>query len=85
MRTYTRYLNNDKECRRYWFWKESGKLGHEDNASLWVRETCRDPGESQLPGRETTLTGVAVTNKNTVINLPVRFDSEELNITNGAP
>jgi hypothetical protein len=51
VRTYTRYLNNARECRRFWFWLD--EAGVAKNASqeavppqLMVRETCWFPGES---------------------------------------
>lgn len=37
VRTYTRYLNNDHECRQFVFWRAEQQL--------MVREECRDLGE----------------------------------------
>lgn len=50
VRTYTRYLNNKTECKRFVFWKEtaSSELSVPRKASgdqLFVRETCWDAGE----------------------------------------
>lgn len=48
VRTYTRYLNNSTECRRFMFWRnmgaEEGLLTDGIPGRLWVREYCSDPG-----------------------------------------
>lgn len=65
VRTYTRYLNNAKECRRFWFWRDgtSARKNKEDSTSgdLFVRETCFD-GDTPHP--------------NFIINIPVRYDDD---------
>jgi hypothetical protein len=38
VRTYTRYLNNKNECRRFQFWREAPRP-NESQGKLWVRET----------------------------------------------
>jgi hypothetical protein len=47
--TYTRYLNNDKECRTFVFWRngaESTSSSQDDSGGqLFVKETCRDGGK----------------------------------------
>ncbi|KAF2714764.1 hypothetical protein K504DRAFT_469175 [Pleomassaria siparia CBS 279.74] len=50
VRTYTRFLNNETECRSFKFWRRllsgEGTSPHTDhpNGQLWVRETCASPG-----------------------------------------
>jgi hypothetical protein len=41
-RTYTRYLNNNRECKGFSFWRDRENV----QEPLMVRETCWDPGES---------------------------------------
>ena len=53
VRTYTRYLNNSMECRRFLFWRqdvreESATLHNDDRGPLFVRETCWDPSECTI-------------------------------------
>lgn len=48
VRTYTRYLNNDRECLKFLFWRERPKA-NEAAGQLWVRETCWNPGKSPQP------------------------------------
>ncbi|KAH3944781.1 hypothetical protein HBI56_150320 [Parastagonospora nodorum] len=64
VRTYTRYLNNPIECRRFLFWKDRMRLDGQNvqdgvHGQLMVRETCWNP---RIP------------TQNTVINVPVRFE-----------
>jgi hypothetical protein len=51
VRTYTRYLNNERECRRFLFWRDgAGKANDTLRGNmlgqLMAKETCWDPGES---------------------------------------
>jgi hypothetical protein len=51
VRTYTRYLNNENECRRFLFWKDRTRsegidLPNDVYGRLMVRETGWDPGKS---------------------------------------
>ena len=47
--TYTRYLNNEKECRSFTFYRgvarDSSPLQHDLGGQLFVKEICRDRGE----------------------------------------
>ncbi|PVI06347.1 hypothetical protein DM02DRAFT_15322 [Periconia macrospinosa] len=69
VRTYTRYLNNDSECRRFTFWR---KVAVEDKIDpqartrglLYAREECQNGELFRKAG--TACTG-------SVINLPVHF------------
>lgn len=50
VRTYTRYLNNKWECRRFLFWKDGARLDdsnmpHNADGRLMVRETGWDPSK----------------------------------------
>lgn len=52
VRTYTRYLNNKIECKRFLFWRDASTSMTENLAGqeqlegqLCVRETCWDPGK----------------------------------------
>jgi len=50
VRTYTRYLNNNSECRRFIFWRKDTKGEARDSmedrrGQLMVKEMCCDPGE----------------------------------------
>lgn len=45
VRTYTRYLNNSKECHRFLFWREASELASSDTGQLWVWEACSDNGD----------------------------------------
>jgi hypothetical protein len=50
VRTYTRYLNNEWQCRRFMFWKDTagfdvGILQDNVDGRLMVRETGWDPGK----------------------------------------
>jgi hypothetical protein len=50
VRTYTRYLNNNTECRRFMFWRKYAKdrgrsVMGDGNGQLMVREMSCDPGE----------------------------------------
>jgi hypothetical protein len=50
VRTYTRYLNNKFQCRRFLFWRDTtarveGPREENLEGRLYVRETCWDPGE----------------------------------------
>ncbi|EUC42470.1 hypothetical protein COCMIDRAFT_28905 [Bipolaris oryzae ATCC 44560] len=42
VRTYTRHLNNSKECQRFLFWREASGLAGSDAGQLWVWEACVD-------------------------------------------
>jgi hypothetical protein len=44
VRTYTRYLNNQHECRRFLFWRDTPS-SNRSQGKLWVRETGWDPGK----------------------------------------
>jgi hypothetical protein len=57
VRTYTRYLNNPLECRRFLFWKDdairSGQTMQDDGQrQLMVRETCWNPSKSSCQMKE---------------------------------
>lgn len=43
VRTYTRYLNNDKECKEFKFGRN--RVDGNQDGQLWVQETCWNPGE----------------------------------------
>jgi len=60
--TFTRYLNNTKECQQYHFWKDSVKTNGNGNGNgqLWVRETAIDEN-----------------NQASIINLPVRPELDD--------
>jgi hypothetical protein len=50
VRTYIRYLNNNVECRRFLFWRnsttpETTTDPEHMEGQLYVREHCWDPGE----------------------------------------
>lgn len=60
-RTYTRYLDNARECCTFAFWRKGGVGEGEEDGELFVRETCR---------------GDDHTAPTTIINLPVRFEDE---------
>jgi hypothetical protein len=47
VRTYTRYLNNDRECRRFVFWRARGDRGVGEQ--LMVREECQELGKQRTP------------------------------------
>jgi hypothetical protein len=62
VRTYTRYLDNDDECRTFLFWKGRAKnaINSQDNARnsqdnvkdrLWVRETCKSRWQLSQKGK----------------------------------
>lgn len=96
VRAYTRYLNNDRECRGYVFWRQaaegnSGNLSEGGEGQLWVRETCKEPGESEImePSRTAfTVTGLlteaGAMNQKLVIDLPVRFGDQMPEVTTHA-
>lgn len=53
VRTYTRYLNNTRECRRFLFWRDGtsqhvSRMSEGGDEQLMVRETCRSPSESYI-------------------------------------
>lgn len=48
VRTYTRYLNNSKECQRFLFWKEASDLTGGDAGQLWVWETYLGDDDGKL-------------------------------------
>lgn len=48
VKTYTRYLNNDRECKEFKFWRARANRGQ--HGQLWVRETCWNPGEFCISG-----------------------------------
>jgi hypothetical protein len=48
VRTYTRHLNNSKECHRFFFWRHVSEPIASDTGQLWVREACLDDGTSIL-------------------------------------
>lgn len=80
VRTYTRYLNNPLQCRRFLFWKDrAGQAEHDsqdDRGQLMVRETCWNPSEptSRKSQCESWLTVTGTPTENTIINLPIRFE-----------
>lgn len=50
VRTYTRYLNNNVECRQFVFWRDTTATGTtvatgNMKGQLYVREHCLDPGK----------------------------------------
>lgn len=63
VRTYTRYLNNNHECKKFVFWRDaatgSTKTPQIKECQLYVRETCLDPD---------------ATEQRTSINLLVQFE-----------
>lgn len=66
VRTYTRYLNNKVECRRFVFWRKSvteGGMGPQEDemGQLFVRENCWDPD---------------ATEPTSIINLPMHYENE---------
>lgn len=46
VQTYTRHLNNRKECRRFLFWRAASPSTDGGAGRLWVRELCFDVGKS---------------------------------------
>lgn len=48
VRTYTRYLNNERECRQFWFWRDVSTPdqgnGISTSGALFVREACFEMG-----------------------------------------
>ncbi|KAF2187230.1 hypothetical protein K469DRAFT_109971 [Zopfia rhizophila CBS 207.26] len=67
VRTYTRYLNNEVECKRFFFWKEAeldeSQTGNrKEEGRLFVRETCWDPDATAHPS---------------IINLPVQYEGQK--------
>lgn len=91
-RTYTRYLDNARECCTFAFWRKGGAGEGEEDGELFVRETCRgdgecvrgegrgwDGGSRGIPAcftRERGLIAADHTAPTTIINLPVRFEDE---------
>jgi hypothetical protein len=91
-RTYTRYLDNARECCTFAFWRKSGAGEGGEDGELFVRETCRGDGECVrgeerggeggsrgIPAcftRERGLIAAEHTAPTTIINLPVRFEDE---------
>lgn len=65
VRTYTRYLNNSKECRQFWFWRDSSfpdsNGGNSGAGKLFVRETCFD---------------IDAKHPESIINLPVYYEDD---------
>ncbi|KAJ5025881.1 hypothetical protein PSV08DRAFT_362653 [Bipolaris maydis] len=48
VRTYTRYLNNSKECHRFLFWREASELADRAAGPLWVWEAYLDDDDGKL-------------------------------------
>ncbi|KAF7568299.1 F-box domain containing protein [Pyrenophora tritici-repentis] len=42
VKTFTRYLNNTRECQQYRFWKADSPTNKTRDGHLWVRETVMD-------------------------------------------
>jgi len=66
VRTYTRYLNNNTECRRFLFWRQGMTEGDApfkdvEDGQLFVREVCRDPN---------------ATGRAPVVNFPMYYENE---------
>jgi hypothetical protein len=79
VRTYTRYLNNPLECRRFLFWKDGARLNTHDlqddeQEQLMVRETCWNPSKSKPCLCRPWLTITGTPTKSTIINLPIKFE-----------
>lgn len=86
VRTYTRYLNNPLECRRFQFWKDStrqvnGNVQSVAHEQLMVRETCWNLSklncqtvEKQRTTRDQMLTVPDMPTQNTIMNVPVWFE-----------
>ncbi|KAF2448217.1 hypothetical protein P171DRAFT_481304 [Karstenula rhodostoma CBS 690.94] len=71
VRTYTRFLNNKTECKRFHFWRNVAAGPNEDPREkiagrLYVQEACWDSSEFGL-------VGAGATPEKSIIQFPVRY------------